>query len=280
MGRLRLALGGALVVVALAPPVGARAATVPVEVEFAAFGPSQVEVLTGDTVSWENVGGRQHTVTADDGSFDSGPLDPDTTFARDFAVAGTYAYHCTIHPSMTGAVVVSAVTLDPLPSTAVPSGAPVDFAGRTADPGQPVLVQRALPDGGFQTVGTASPAADGTWSTQVAAQASGDYRAADGAGASPSRHLVVSDRKVLVRAVRGGLAVTVVPPLPYARVLLELRLRERFGWWPTLRARLDYVSEAVFHLRRARVEARAVLVDRDGWTPLATSAAVLLGRGR
>ena len=42
------------------------------------------------------------------------------------------------------------------------------------------------------------PAADGTWKTNVTAQATGDYRAAIGAGDSGTRHLIVSDRKVLV----------------------------------------------------------------------------------
>jgi hypothetical protein len=52
--------------------------------------------------------------------------------------------------------------------------------------------------------------------------------------------------------------------------VLELYLRERFGWWPTRWARLDYVSQTSFRVRR-HVPIRVVLVDRDGWTPLATS---------
>jgi plastocyanin len=46
-------------------------------------------------------------VTADDGSFGSGTLAQDAAFTRAFPIAGTFAYHCAIHPSMTGTVVVT-----------------------------------------------------------------------------------------------------------------------------------------------------------------------------
>lgn len=79
-----------------------------------------------------------------------------------------------------------------------------------------------------------------------------------------------------MHSTRRGIAVTVKPALPYARVLVEQDLRERFGWWPTRSARLDYVSQASFRMQRpARV--RVVLVDKDGWTALATSTVVTLG---
>jgi len=47
-----------------------------------------------------------HTVTGDDNSFDSGNISAGSRFSRTFSVVGTYKYHCTIHPSMTGTVVV------------------------------------------------------------------------------------------------------------------------------------------------------------------------------
>ena len=78
-----------------------------------------------------------------------------------------------------------------------------------------------------------------------------------------------------VRATPAGLAVTVTPPAPYAPYLVEVYLRERFGWWPVARGETDYVSEAEVRIHRpARV--RIVLVDKDGWTPLATSRVVRL----
>jgi hypothetical protein len=71
--------------------------------------------------------------------------------------------------------------------------------------------------------------------------------------------------------------VSVTPAAPYAPILVEVYRRERFGWWPIAHRRLDYVSEAVIRVHGpARV--RVVLVDRDGWTPIATSRAISLGK--
>jgi len=72
-------------------------------------------------------------------------------------------------------------------------------------------------------------------------------------------------------------AVSVRPALPYARVVLQQYLRERFGWWPQKRGRLDYVSTASFRVSRpARV--RVALLGSDDWTPLVTSKVVTLKR--
>ena len=72
-----------------------------------AFDPSSVAVDAGATVTWTNQGPSPHTVTADDGSFDSGTLNAGASFSFTFASAGTVSYHCTIHPNMVGSVVVS-----------------------------------------------------------------------------------------------------------------------------------------------------------------------------
>jgi hypothetical protein len=72
-------------------------------------------------------------------------------------------------------------------------------------------------------------------------------------------------------------AVEVTPSAPYARILVEVYRRERFGWWPIARRRLDYVSDASLRVAKG-VRVRVVLVDRDGWTPLATSRAVIARR--
>jgi hypothetical protein len=57
-------------------------------------------------VTWTLTGQAPHSVTADDGAFDSGVLDPDATFAHTFADVGTFTYACLVHPSMKGTVVV------------------------------------------------------------------------------------------------------------------------------------------------------------------------------
>ena len=270
-GALTLLAAGAL-----AFPAAASAATVPVNVQFAEFGPSQVDLLPGETVEWTNVSERRHTINADDGSFASGDLFGGDKFARRFDGVGAYLYHCTVHDGMTGEVDVRRVTLGPLPVAPVPFGDEVEFEGRTADPAEPVRIERAV-GAGFETVATTTAAADGSWSVTAAAPATGDYRAATAAGVSESRRLLVSDRKILLRATKRGIAVTVTPALPYAQIVLQQDMIERFGWWPVMRTRLDYVSKATFAVMRpARV--RVALLDKDGWTPLVTSQVVQLGR--
>ena len=111
----------------------------------------------------------------------------------------------------------------------------------------------------------------------MTAQATSFYRAATGPDVSETRRLLVIERHVKLRATRRGVVATVAPADPKARILLERRLRERFGWWPIARKRLDFVSEAEFHVRH-RGRLRAVLVDVDGWTPLAMSRVLSFSR--
>jgi plastocyanin len=77
-----------------------------VDIEDFAFSPATIEIEAGTTVTWENYDSAPHTVTADDGSFDSGDLAQDQTFSHTFDQPGTYSYSCTIHPNMTGTVIV------------------------------------------------------------------------------------------------------------------------------------------------------------------------------
>jgi plastocyanin len=70
-----------------------------------AFNPSSIDVKVGDTVTWTNNDNVGHTVTGD-GGLDSGTIEPGGTFSKKFDTAGTYQYHCSVHPSMTGTVVV------------------------------------------------------------------------------------------------------------------------------------------------------------------------------
>jgi|SRR5450432_443966 plastocyanin len=72
-----------------------------------AFSPGSTTVKAGTTVKWTNNDGITHTVTADNNSFDSGNLASGATFSKTFSVTGTYAYHCTIHPGMTGTIIVN-----------------------------------------------------------------------------------------------------------------------------------------------------------------------------
>jgi plastocyanin len=71
-----------------------------------AFSSADITVTKGTTVAWKNNDGVTHTVTADDGSFDSGSLTPGKSFSHTFDSTGTFTYHCNIHTTMTGKVTV------------------------------------------------------------------------------------------------------------------------------------------------------------------------------
>jgi plastocyanin len=72
-----------------------------------AFKPASIEVTVGTTVTWTNEDPAPHTVTATDGSFDSGTIASGATFSQVFDAVGTFEYACAIHPTMTGSVIVN-----------------------------------------------------------------------------------------------------------------------------------------------------------------------------
>lgn len=74
-----------------------------------AFAPTPVHVRLGGKVTWINcepAGTPSHTTTADGGAWSSAPLDPGLSYTATFNAAGTFAYHCEPHPSMTASVIV------------------------------------------------------------------------------------------------------------------------------------------------------------------------------
>ena len=71
-----------------------------------AFSPAEITVPAGTTVIWTNSDAASHTVTSDDGVFDSGTISQGNTFRFTFDEAGTYPYYCTIHPYMKATVIV------------------------------------------------------------------------------------------------------------------------------------------------------------------------------
>ena len=72
------------------------------------FEPQAVSVKVGDTVQWKNEDIFTHTVTANDGTFDSGPIAPGRSWAKTFKVPATFEYHCRPHPNMTAQLSVVA----------------------------------------------------------------------------------------------------------------------------------------------------------------------------
>jgi plastocyanin len=82
------------------------AANAAVKIDNFVFGPQTITVLVGTTVTWTNSDDIPHTSVSTEGVFKSKVLDTDETFSYTFSKAGTYPYYCTIHPKMTGKVVV------------------------------------------------------------------------------------------------------------------------------------------------------------------------------
>ena len=82
------------------------AAPAEVKIDNFSFGPQTVTVPVGTTVTWTNSDDIPHTSVSTDGVFKSKVLDTDEQFSYTFTKAGTYPYYCTIHPKMTGKVVV------------------------------------------------------------------------------------------------------------------------------------------------------------------------------
>jgi plastocyanin len=80
--------------------------TMEVKIDNFSFGPAALTVLVGATVTWTNRDDIPHTVVSTEGAFKSKVLDTDEKFSFTFSKAGTYPYFCSIHPKMTGKVIV------------------------------------------------------------------------------------------------------------------------------------------------------------------------------
>ena len=103
-------VAAAALVLALAPGVERAKAQESASVDIAdfTFGPNSVTITAGGTVTWTNSDSAPHTATGDGGSFDTGTIDPGASASITFDTPGTYTYICSIHPNMTGTVVVVA----------------------------------------------------------------------------------------------------------------------------------------------------------------------------
>jgi plastocyanin len=84
----------------------APAAAMEVKIDNFSFGPAAITVPAGTTVTWINRDDIPHTVVSDDKVFKSKVLDTDEKFSYTFSKPGTYPYFCSVHPKMTGKVIV------------------------------------------------------------------------------------------------------------------------------------------------------------------------------
>jgi plastocyanin len=282
MRRVLLAVATAVLVAATAPVAGAMSpAPRHVAMSYSAFSPTRIDILTGDVVTWTNEGVRAHTVTARDGGWDSGQVFIGEAFTHHFTTPGTIAYYCRLH-TFGGEVEVHSLLLD-APSGPGGPGRPIELTGRAAlPPGMSVTIEGDS-GRGYAPVTATAVGADGTLRARVAPRETTTYRAIADDQASPPVQLSILDRRVAItrrgRRHRTIVDARVTPPSPGATAVLQLRLRDRFGWWPVARARLDRASRARFTIRPGRrVPARVVLTMADGATITAVSRTVTVGR--
>jgi len=121
MSSLRLAVLSTILVFAIAcgsdsssptspaPSGPSTPVVVPAGAEFLgnrAFVPGDLSITVGTTVTWMNTDSTSHTSTSDGPGWNSGTIAPGRQFSFAFQTAGTFPYHCTIHPGMVGTVVV------------------------------------------------------------------------------------------------------------------------------------------------------------------------------
>ena len=71
-----------------------------------AFNPDALDVAVGTTVTWTNTDSISHTSTSDGAGWNSGSIAPRGQFSTTFSNAGTFPYHCSIHPGMVGTIIV------------------------------------------------------------------------------------------------------------------------------------------------------------------------------
>jgi plastocyanin len=108
-------VGIAFALIALAGCSGAKStssviansgAPTAVSIEASSFSPADVTVKEGSTVTWTNNDITVHTVTSDNGDFDSGQIQPKAKYSFTFDKRGTYQYRCLVRPTMYARVTV------------------------------------------------------------------------------------------------------------------------------------------------------------------------------
>lgn len=102
----------ALLAIMLTAPTS-QADTVDVNIQGFAFNPTPLTITVGQVVRWTNNDAAQHTSTSDTPNWDSGLLNQGQSWSMQFNTAGTYPYHCSVHPTMLATLIVE-------PAPAVP----------------------------------------------------------------------------------------------------------------------------------------------------------------
>ena len=111
ISSLRIATALAVMLLGAAAALAAQpapAADAEIEIDQFAFVPQRITVKAGTTVTWINEDDAPHTVASSNKLFKSKALDTQDKFSFTFTTPGTYAYFCSVHPHMTGVIVVEA----------------------------------------------------------------------------------------------------------------------------------------------------------------------------
>ena len=261
--RVRVAIA-VLVGAGIATAAGAAAPAAEVTIPAKLYLPKDLVVITGTTVTWRNSDRTTHTVTQEDDVFDSGFVRPGETFSVTFPKAGAFAYHCSIHKFMHGAVRVFDVVLRG-PAEPLPAGRRADLDGIAPAGSVQVVLVRAS-SGHAEIVGRAKPAADGTFTFHVRAPEPRTYRVRAGKATSPLVPVHVAPRVAIERGT-AGIAVRAVPARPGSRVVLQAYDREHFTFVTVAHGRLDASSRAMIEYAPQEPQhVRVIVRGKGGWS--------------
>lgn len=235
-----------------------------------AFAPSQLQVLVGDTVTWQNGDNTDHTVTSNDNIFDSGYIAPGGTFSLSFPRAGRFSYHCTIHKYMKGVIEVVPVALHGPPAPIV-AGGKITLQGLAPSGATSVVVEQL---GAVHVAHRATPAADGSFTANFRAVRPAVFRARI-EQLSSSQILVSVAPRVSAQLRAGVVSARATPARSGARAVLQRYVRNRFAWQTVARGRLDATSRVSLKLPPGNVGRFRILVRGDhGWAEAASQTIV------
>jgi plastocyanin len=230
----------ATVAAALASAAMAGAATIGVQIKSTGFSPSSISINHGDSVSWKNVDKVDHQVVADDGSFASPILHAGRSYTVTLNRAGTFRYHDSFHPRLTGKVTVKG----PPPSLTLALSQPI------VDYGTDVTLSGAISTGqanqsveiDAQPYGQASPiqlvvlktGTSGTFSYTITPALYTTYVARWGNVASGTVLVQVAPKLRLLVGGKGYMKAVLTAPTSMAGKHVYLQRLSAFGQWVNL----------------------------------------------
>jgi len=249
--RRTLLILSSLVAALVAVSPATAATTKTVSIKRAAFSPSTVDIIAGDSIRWRNDDTQNHQVVSTTGAFASPVLSRGKTYTFRFDVAGTYHYRNALHPSVTGTIKVAgpppAVTLA-VSQPQIPYGARVTLTGQVNNKKAGENVQLSYQPYGQASeivLATVITGADGTFSYAVAPKILTNYRAKWKNASS----LVISTAvaPAISFGRNNGFLARVYAGRSMAKKQIQLQRLSAFGQWVTIkRVFLDLNSRARF----------------------------------